>query len=148
MVAELVIRFSQAGNGSYPVYWPSMQSCKMVQHSVRDDAVLPSTVSSSPIGHLLAEVFSWYVSVAILIKVPSLVRVAVLTSAVANHASTHCWVTRMSVLMGSVSVVRLTFIPFCEVHLTVSIVRRRCSLIIIVALVVILEKENKQSAQC
>lgn len=115
-----------------------MKSSEVIQNGIVDDAVVVSPGIPSPFLHFVTEILSRDISVSVLIKITSLIRIAILTATVADHASTHCLV-RVPVLM--VSIVRRTvLVPFGEVHLTVTIARWwRTALIVVVALIIFLQ---------
>lgn len=116
-----------------------MKSSEVIQNGIVDDAVVVSPGIPSPFLHFVTEILSRDISVSVLIKITSLIRIAILTATIADHASAHCLV-RVPVLM--VSVVRRTvLVPFGEVHLTVAIARWwRTALIIVVALIIFLQE--------
>jgi hypothetical protein len=126
---------------AYPVHRPSMHSSEMIQHRIGNDAVVvSSSTTSSPINHFFPEIFARNISISVLIKVASLVRVSFLTAAIADHASSHLLLLLMSVVVSVSVMLRLVFVPFGEVSLTVSIMRRKwCwSLITVLALIIVL----------
>lgn len=117
-----------------------MKSSEVIQNGIVDDAIVVSPGVPSPFLHFVTEILSRDISVSVLVKITSLIRIAILTATVADHASTHCLLRlRMPVLM--VSVVRRTvLVPFGEVHLTVTIARWwRTALIVVVTLIIFLQ---------
>lgn len=123
-----------------------MHSCEMIKHSIRN--VIVSTSFTSPVAHLFPKVFSWYVSVPVLINVSSLIRIAVLASAIGDHASSHTLLLRViaSVAILMISVLwRLIFIPFGEVGLAMTIMCwwLSASLRIVIARIIILKGSSR-----